>query len=168
MKAQFIQKALENKLVSARKENLRRLSDIEHRLEFVDHVDGIEFINDAKSTDINSTWYSIDCMEKPIIWLISSSQYENDFSLFSEIDTTKLKAIIVMGTDQEGVIAQFKNSVELIGQVNTLEEAVSHAYLVADSGDVVLFSPACSDYENFKHYKDAGQRFRKAVREARL
>ena len=108
MKAQFIQKALENKLVSARKENLRRLSDIEHRLEFVDHVDGIEFINDAKSTDINSTWYSIDCMEKPIIWLISSSQYENDFSLFSEIDTTKLKAIIVMGTDQEGVIAQFK------------------------------------------------------------
>ena len=61
-----------------------------------------------------------------------------------------MKAIIVMGTDQEGVIAQFKNSVELIGQVNTLEEAVSHAYLVADSGDVVLFSPACSDYEKFQ------------------
>lgn len=168
MKTQFIQQALENKLVSARREQLRRLGDIEHRLEFVDEVNGVEFINDAKSTDINSTWYSIDCMEKPIIWIMSSSQYENDYSLFDEIDTTKIKAIIVMGSAQENIKEVFSKSVELIGKVNTLEEAVAHAYLAADAGDVVMFSPACSDYENFKHFKDAGQRFRKAVREERL
>ena len=163
-----IQKALENKLVEARKENVRRLREIEHRLEFVDKVDGVEYINDAKSTDINSTWYSIDCMTRPIVWISSSSEHEEDYSLFNELDHKKIKALIIMGSAQEELKQWFAGSIELIGKVNTVEEAVEHAMLVSDPGDVVLFSPACFDYDNFKHYRDSGQQFRKAVREIQL
>jgi UDP-N-acetylmuramoylalanine--D-glutamate ligase len=165
---QNIQKALEDKLVKARKENLQRMADIEHRLEFVGEVNGAHCINDAKSTDINSTWYSMDCLEAPIIWIASSSQYEDDYELFDEIDARKLKAMIIMGGAKDELEARFQGKVELIGKVNTLNEAVSHAMLIANEGDSVLFSPACSDYDSFKHYKEAGQQFRKAVREEQL
>ena len=96
-RTQTIQKALENKLVVARKENMRRLGNVEHRLEFVDEVNGVEFINDAKATDINSSWYSVDCMEKPVVWIAGSSHLETDLELFSELDAAKIKALIVMG-----------------------------------------------------------------------
>ncbi|MEZ4720620.1 MAG: cyanophycin synthetase [Flavobacteriales bacterium] len=165
---QSVERALENKLVEARKETMRRLGDIEHRLEFVDEVNGVEFVNDAKATDINSTWYSIDCMDRPIVWIVSSSQYEDDYALFGEIDAKKVRALIIMGTAKEEVKKAFENRIELIGHVNTMNEAVAHAILISNEGDVVLFSPACSDYDNFKHYKEAGQQFRKAVRETRL
>lgn len=165
---QSVERALENKLVEARKETMRRLGDIEHRLEFVDEVNGVEFVNDAKATDINSTWYSIDCMDRPIVWIVSSSQYEDDYALFDEIDAKKVRALIIMGTAKEEMKKAFENRIELIGHVNTMNEAVAHAILISEEGDVVLFSPACSDYDNFKHYKEAGQQFRKAVRETRL
>ena len=165
---QNIQKTLEDKLVQARKENLQRMADIEHRLEFVDVVNGVQYINDAKSTDINSTRYSMDCLEAPIIWIVSSNQYEDEYDLFNEIDTRKIKALIIMGGAQEELKKRFESKVELIGTVNTFHEAVSHAMLVSNAGDSVLFSPTCSDYASFKHYKEAGQLFRKAVREAQL
>jgi UDP-N-acetylmuramoylalanine--D-glutamate ligase len=167
-RTQTIQKALENKLVVARKENMRRLGNVEHRLEFVDEVNGVEFINDAKATDINSSWYSVDCMEKPVVWIAGSSHLETDLELFSELDAAKIKALIVMGNAQENVMRAFENRIDLIGRVNTMNEAVAHAILISNEGDAVLFSPACSDYETFKHFKDAGQQFRKAVRETRL
>lgn len=163
-----IQKALEDKLVTARKENLQRLADIEHRLEFVANVNNVEYINDAKATDVNSTWYSMDCLEAPIVWIASSCQYEDEYELFNEIDTRKVKALIVMGSAKQELIKRFEGKIELIGEVNTLHEAVSHAMLISDEGDTVLFSPACSDYDSFKHYKEAGQQFRKAVRETQL
>ena len=163
-----IHKTLEDKLVKARQENLKRMADIEHRLEFVDRVNGVQYINDAKATDINSTWYSMDCLEEPIIWIASSCQYEDDYQLFDEIDTRKVKALIIVGTAKEQLKKCFENRVELIGTVDTLNEAVAHAMLVSNSGDTVLYSPACSDYDTFKHYKEAGQQFRKAVREAQL
>ena len=167
-KVQSIQKALEDRLVNARKENLQRMADIEHRIEFVDTVNGVQYINDAKSTDINSTWYSMDCLESPIIWIASSCQYENKYELFNEIDTRKIKALIVMGGAKEELKKQFEGKIDLIGVVSTLNEAVSHAMLISDKGDTVLFSPACSDYDSLKHYKEAGQQFRKAVREEQL
>ena len=165
---QNIQKTLEDKLVQARKENLQRMADIEHRLEFVDVVNGVQYIDDAKSTDINSTRYSMDCLEAPIIWIASSNQYEDEYDLFNEIDARKIKALIIMGGAQEELKKRFESKVELIGTVNTFHEAVSHAMLVSNAGDSVLFSPTCSDYASFKHYKEAGQLFRKAVREAQL
>lgn len=170
MKSQFqsLQKTLEDKLVQARKENMRRLGDIEHRLEFVDEVNGVEFINDAKACDINSTWYSIDCMERPVVWIVCASEYGDDDVLFDEIDYTKLKAVIVMGRNAEELAQFIGERIELVGRVNTMIEAVAHAALMAEPGDAVLFSPACSDFEHFRNYKDSGQQFRKAVREMRL
>lgn len=165
---QSIERALESKLVEARKETMRRLGDIEHRLEFVDKVNDVEFVNDAKATDINSTWYSIDCISRPIVWIVNSSQYEDDCSLFDEIDAKKVRALIVMGTAKERVEIAFGERIKLIGRVNTMHEAVAHANRIAEAGDVVLFSPACLGYDSFKHYKEAGQQFRKAVRETRL
>ena len=84
---------LDNKLVQAQRANARRLSDIEHRLEYVDSIDGVEYINDAKASDANSSWYSIDSMEAPVIWIISSCSYEEDLSLFYEMDASKVKAV---------------------------------------------------------------------------
>lgn len=170
MKSQFqsLQKTLENKLVQARKENMRRFGDIEHRLEFVEEVNGVEFINDAKACDINSTWYSIDCMERPVVWIVCASEYGDDDVLFDEIDYTKLKAVIVMGRNAAELAQFIGERTELVGRVNTMIEAVAHAALMAEPGDVVLFSPACSDFEHFRNYKDSGQQFRKAVREMRL
>lgn len=163
-----VEKAIEARLVEARKESLRRLGDIEHRLEFVEEYEEVEFINDAKAADLNSTWYSIDCMDKPVVWIMSSTTYEDDYSLFDELDTSKIKAVILMGTNQEVIEERLQGKVELIGKVNTMLEAVSHASLAASKGDVVLYSPAFMDFETNTHYKERGQQFRKAVREMRL
>jgi UDP-N-acetylmuramoylalanine--D-glutamate ligase len=163
-----IQAALENKLVSARKAGLKRMANIEHRLEFVDAFNGVDYINDAKSTDINSTWYSIDCLEEPIIWIASSCQYEEDYQLFDEIDTNKVKALIIMGQAKTELSEKFRGKIDTIALVDSLEEAVSKSTNLAESSDTVLFSPACSDYDSFKHYKEAGQLYRKLVREVQL
>jgi len=170
MKSQFqsLQSTLENKLVQARKENMRRLGDIEHRLEFVDEVNGVEYINDAKACDINSTWYSIDCMERPVVWIVCASQYGDNDELFDEIDYSKLRAVIVLGGKVDELVQFIGERIELVGRVNTMIEAVAHATLMAEQGDAVLFPPACSDFEHFKNYKESGQQFRKAVREMRL
>ncbi|MBT3647372.1 MAG: hypothetical protein HN542_03930 [Flavobacteriales bacterium] len=170
MKSQIetVEQAIEARLVEARKESLKRLGDIEHRLEFVELYEEVEFINDAKAADLNSTWYSIDCMDKPIVWIVSSTTYEEDYSLFDELDTSKIRAVIIMGTNKDPIQEKLEGRVELVGQVNTMIEAVSHATLIADSGDVVLYSPAFSDFEPSTHFKERGQQFRKAVREMRL
>lgn len=155
-------------LVSERRNRLSQLGNIEHRLEYVDSVNGVEYINDAKSTDVNSTWYSLDNLDQRVIWIMSSSQYEEDFEDYAEIDLSNVKALIIMGSNQEVLKNTLSGRVELIGRVNTMMEAVEHAQLVADKGEAVLFSPACSDFDTFRNFKDAGQQFRKAVREMRL
>ncbi len=165
---QNIQKVREGQLVKACKENLQRMADIEYRLEFADEVSGLKCINDVKSTDINSTWYSMDCSEAPMIWIASSSQYEDDYELFDEINARKLKAVIIMGCAKDELEERFRGKVELIGKVNTLNEAVSHAMLITNEGDSVLFSSVCSDYDSSRHYSEAGQQFRKAAREEPL
>lgn len=155
-------------LVSERRNRLSQLGNIEHRLEYVDRVNGVEYINDAKSSDVNSTWYSLDNLDQPVIWIMSSSQFENDMEAYAEVDLHNVKAMIIMGNNQEALRNVFSERIELIGQVNTMMEAVEHAQLIAENGEVVLFSPACSDFDTFKNFKDAGQQFRKAVREMRL
>jgi UDP-N-acetylmuramoylalanine--D-glutamate ligase len=155
-------------LVSERRNRISRLGNVEHRLEYVDRVNGVEYINDAKSSDVNSTWYLLDNINQPVIWIMSSSQLENEMEAYADIDLEKVRAMIIMGSNQEALKNVFSERIELIGQVNTMMEAVEHAQLIANEGEVVLFSPACSDYDTFKNFKDAGQQFRKAVREVRL
>jgi UDP-N-acetylmuramoylalanine--D-glutamate ligase len=163
-----LERKIDQQLVQVRKENIKRLNDIEHRLEYVDMVNGIEYVNDAKAADINSSWYSIDCMEKPIVWIISSCPYEDDYSLFEEIDTDKVKAMVVLGKNPDAIEAIFSGKVQRIQRADDLLDAVAKANTQATEGDLVLYSPAFSDLDEYKHYKENGQAFRKAVREVQL
>lgn len=163
-----LKQRLQNPLVQARKQRLSQLGNIEHRLEYVDTYEGVEYINDAKASDANSTWYSLDCMEKPVVWIMSSSEFEEDLALFYEMDTENVKALIILGTAKTRMEEIFEHKIELVGKVNTVYEAVEHAHLIANQGDVVLFSPACSDFDTYRSYRDCGQQFRKAVREIQL
>ncbi len=163
-----IYRSLEAKIVEARKESVRQMTDIEHRLEFVEEVKGVEYINDAKSTDINSSWYSLDCLEGPIVWIVESCNYEDDLSLYQQMDVENVKALIISGSNPQSVEDAFKGSVSLIGHVGNIHEATHHASLIAEEGDTVLYSPSCSDFDQYVNYKEKGQRFRKAVREMQL
>ena len=156
-----IEKALDQQLIRARKENIRRLNDIEHRLEYVDTFEGVEYVNDAKAADINSSWYSLDCMEKPVVWIVSSCNYEDDYSLFYEIDTAKVKALVVLGPNQKAVEEVFKGKVKTIARAEHLENALRLAKSFSVDSDVVLYSPAFSDFDQYSHYKERGQQFRK-------
>ncbi len=163
-----LEKKIDRQLVQVRKENIKRLNDIEHRLEYVDMVNGVEYVNDAKAADINSSWYSIDCMEKPVVWIISSCPYEDDYSLFDEIDTDKVKALVVLGKNPTAIEAVFQGKVNSIQRAKDVLDAVAKANTTAAQGDIVLYSPAFSDLDEYKHYKENGQAFRKAVREVQL
>lgn len=163
-----IEHSLDAKIIEAAKENRKRLGDIEHRLEYVDTFDGVEYINDAKATDINSTWYSIDCLAQPLIWIAESSSDVEDLELYREIEMDHVKAIIISGSNPDPLMEILSEKVELLGKVNTIYEAVEQASHIATEGDMVLYSPSCSDFDNYKSFKERGQLFRKAVREIQL
>jgi len=162
-----IEQKVEDQLVKARKQNVQRLSDIEHRLEFVAEVNGVEYVNDAKAADMNSTWYSIDCMEKPIIWIVSSSNYDEDYELMGEIDQSGIKAVVILGANPEKVKERL-SQVQQLEVAQDVHEAVRIGMRIAQEGEVVLYSPACTDLKVYTPYKENGQRFRKAVREVQL
>jgi UDP-N-acetylmuramoylalanine--D-glutamate ligase len=166
--AKQLEQALDQRLIQARKESIRRLNDIEHRLEFVDVIEGVEYINDAKADDANSSWYSIDCMERQVVWIISSCKFETDYSLFYEMDASRVKALVVLGGNQGAVENVFRGRVKTIARAEHMDNALRLAKSFSISGDVVLYSPAFSDMENFTPYKERGQLFRKAVREMQL
>jgi UDP-N-acetylmuramoylalanine--D-glutamate ligase len=170
MKSQsaILESKVNERLIAARKQSIRRLGDIEYRLEYVDVVNGVEYVNDAKATDLNSTWYSLDCMEKPVIWILSSSEDDADYSLMNEIDVSNIKAFIVIGNHFEKVQASMRAASKPIIQSGSILDATKAAQKLSNQGDVVLFSPGFSDLENFTHYKEHGQQFRKAVREMQL
>lgn len=156
------------RLVSQQKQNIRRLGEIEHRLEFVDVVDGVEYVNDAKATDLNSTWYSLECMDQSVIWIMGSSSDDRDYDLMNDIDVNNIKAFVITGQHHEKVRASLQNVKQPCIQCDSILDAAIAAKEIANSGDVVLYSPGFSDLENFTHFKEQGQAFRKAVREMRL
>lgn len=155
-------------IVAERTLRLAQLRNIEHRLEFVDEFNGVEYINDAKASDINSTWYSIENINRPIIWIVSSTCHENDCSMYDEIPLDNVKAVFVLGSNKEALKNAFTERVARAVSVDSIENAVKLAAKAAQDGDAVLFSPSCDDFETFKNFKDSGQRFRKAVREIRM
>lgn len=157
----------ENKLVQARRKSLEEFGNIEHRLELVDVIDGVDFINDSKATDVNSSWYSLYYMNQPVVWIIGNSELETDYSLFSEIAMDKVKAIVCLGGNNILINNALSGKVESILEAADLQEAVVRAKSQAEEGDVVLFSPACSSFDLFQNYKDRGHQFRKSVGDLR-
>ncbi|MBN4062047.1 MAG: hypothetical protein COA57_02710 [Flavobacteriales bacterium] len=156
-------RTLESQLLKARESSVAEFGNIEHRLEFVAEVNGVEYINDSKATDFNSTWYSLEFMAKPVIWIVGVSENEQDYSLFSELVENRVKSIICLGGKSEKLLGTLVFDRELISDAETMEDAVEAAECIAKDGDLVLFSPACSSFDLFQNYKDRGQQFRKAV-----
>lgn len=156
------------KLIDIRKETIREsLSDfhnIDHRLELVGNVHGIEFINDSKATNVNSTWYALESMNNPVILILGGVDKGNDYSMLNDLVKEKVKAIICLGADNKKIIKAFGGMVETIVEANSAKEAVAHAYKIGKKGDTVLLSPACASFDLFENYEDRGTQFKQAVR----
>lgn len=156
------------KLVEIRKETIREsLSDfhnIDHRLEVVGNVHGIEFINDSKATNVNSTWYALESMNNPVILILGGVDKGNDYSMLNDLVKEKVKAIICLGTDNKKIIKAFSGIVDTILEAHSAKEAVAQSYKLGKKGDTVLLSPACASFDMFENYEDRGTQFKQAVR----
>jgi UDP-N-acetylmuramoylalanine-D-glutamate ligase len=128
-------------------------------------VRGIEFINDSKATNVNSTWYALESMEKPTVLILGGVDKGNDYALLTELVKEKVKAIICMGVDNRKIHEAFGHVVNPIVNTESAVEAVHAAFHFAEKGDVVLLSPACASFDLFKNYEDRGKQFKQAVKE---
>lgn len=146
------------------RESLGDFTAVEHRLESVCKVNGIEFINDSKATNINSTWYALECQTTPVIWIVGGVDKGNDYSQVALLVKDKVKAIICLGVDNEKIHRAFEGIVETIVDTTSAEEAVRTAYYLGKKGDTVLLSPACASFDLFESYEDRGRQFKAAVR----
>ncbi|MEP7278308.1 MAG: UDP-N-acetylmuramoyl-L-alanine--D-glutamate ligase [Bacteroidota bacterium] len=147
------------------REAIESFETLEHRMEHVSTVRGVEFINDSKATNVNSTWYALESMEKPTILILGGVDKGNDYSLLLELVKEKVKAIVCMGLDNRKIHEAFGKDVALIVNTERAAEAVHAAFHFAEKGDVVLLSPACASFDLFKNYEDRGRQFKEAVRE---
>ncbi len=147
------------------RESLSNFHGVEHRLEPVLKVHGIEFINDSKATNVNSTWYALESVSNNLIWIASGLDKGNDYSILEELVRKKVKAIICLGKDNEKIHKAFGEIIETIIDVQSASEAVKTAYYLAKKGDSVLLSPACASFDLFDNYEDRGNQFKQAVRE---
>jgi UDP-N-acetylmuramoylalanine--D-glutamate ligase len=135
---------------------------LEHRLQSLGEVQKIEFINDSKATNVNSTWYALESIQKPLIWIAGGVDKGNDYTELVEMVSTKVKAIICLGLDNRKLHEAFARHVDLMVNCRSMPEAVRMAYHLGDAGDAVLLSPACASFDLFENYEDRGNRFKQA------
>jgi UDP-N-acetylmuramoylalanine--D-glutamate ligase len=149
-----------------RKEKIREavqdFHGLEHRMEYVSMIRGVEFINDSKATNVNSTWYALESMTKPTILILGGVDKGNDYSLLADMVKEKVKAIICLGIDNKKIHEAFPDNVMV--DAASAPEAVQMSFHLANKGDVVLLSPACASFDLFKNYEDRGNQFKQAVR----
>lgn len=160
--------AITGNVLNIRKEIIREsLTDfqgVEHRLEHVITVCGVEFINDSKATNVNSTWYALECMETEVVWIAGGIDKGNDYSELFQIVEQKVKAIVCLGKDNRKLLEAFTDKVPTIVEVSSMEEAVRSSYYLASKGDTVLLSPACASFDLFTNYEDRGRQYKMTVR----
>lgn len=147
------------------KESLSDFQNVAHRLEPVGVVRGIQFINDSKATNVNSTWYALESMTQPVILILGGQDKGNDYSTLLELVKRKVKAIVCLGVDNRNIISAFEHDVRTIIETDSADAAVKAAYLLGAPGDVVLLSPACASFDLFENFEDRGQQFKDAVRD---
>ena len=147
------------------RESLSDFKGVEHRLERFLKVHGIEFINDSKATNVNSTWYALESLNKPIVWIAGGVDKGNDYSDLTELVRTKVKAIVCLGVDNRKIKEAFIDIVPDIVETQDMQDAVRSAYYLAKDGETVLLSPACASFDLFENYEDRGRQFKMAVRQ---
>jgi UDP-N-acetylmuramoylalanine--D-glutamate ligase len=146
------------------RESMSNFHNMEHRLESVSKVNGVEYINDSKATNVNSTWYALESMDKPVIWIAGGVDKGNDYADLKPLVKEKVKLIICMGLDNIKIHRAFQSDVDMIINTSSAKEAVHVASRMASSGDAVLLSPACASFDLFDSYEDRGRKFKNAVR----
>jgi UDP-N-acetylmuramoylalanine--D-glutamate ligase len=147
------------------REAVQSFESLEHRMEYVSTVRGVEFINDSKATNVNSTWYALESMQKPVVLILGGIDKGNDYSLMRDLVKEKVKAIVCMGLDNRKIHDAFQNDVPVIVDTSSAVEAVKNSFQLAAKGDIVLLSPACASFDLFKNYEDRGKQFKEAVRD---
>lgn len=146
------------------RESLEDFVNVEHRLEFVAKVNGIEFINDSKATNVNSTWFALESMDKPTVWIVGGVDKGNDYAELMDLVRDKVKAIICMGVDNKKLLEAFSGVIPTIVEARSAMEAVAYGYRLAKKDETVLLSPACASFDLFENYEDRGNQFKSAVR----
>ncbi len=145
------------------KESLSDFKGLNHRLESITRIKGVEYINDSKATNVNSTWYALESMSKPVVWIAGGIDKGNDYSVLEPLVRKKVKALVCLGADNTKLHAAFSRHVDVIVNTSSMQDAVKMAYQLANSGDAVLLSPACASFDLFENYEDRGDKFRDAV-----
>ena len=146
------------------RQSLEDFVNVEHRLEFVAKINGVEFINDSKATNINSTWFALESMEKPTVWIVGGVDKGNDYNELMTLVDEKVKAIICLGEDNHKIKEAFESKVDTLVEARNAVEAVAYAYRLALKNESVLLSPACASFDLFDNYEDRGNQFKQAVR----
>lgn len=155
-------------ILNIRKDSIRKslhdFTNLEHRLEKVITVAGVDYINDSKATNVNSTWYALETMEQPVVWIVGGIDKGNDYSLLQDLVAKKVKYIVCLGKDIIKIHKAFVKDVDMIVNAASMQEAVDTANHLANKGDVVLLSPACASFDLYENYEDRGNQFKQNVR----
>ena len=146
------------------KRSIYDFSPVEHRLEPVREVEGVLYINDSKATNVDSVWYALESMTRPVVWIAGGTDKGNDYTPLKEFARAKVKALVCMGLDNEKLVREFTDVVPQVVSTASLDEAMRAAVAAAEKGDVVLLSPACASFDLFKNYENRGELFKEWVR----
>lgn len=145
------------------RESLSNFQGVEHRLEQVLKIQNVQYVNDSKATNINSTFYALDSMKTPTVWIVGGVDKGNDYSELMSLVREKVKAIVCLGVDNRKILDAFDNVVDVMVETTSMQEAVKVAQKLAEKGDTVLLSPACASFDLFESYEDRGKQFKNAV-----
>jgi len=145
------------------RESLTNFQGVEHRLEKVLKIQGVQYINDSKATNVNSVFYALDSMNTPTVWIVGGVDKGNDYDELMPLVREKVKAIVCLGVDNTKIINAFNNVVDVMVETTSMSEAVQLAQRLAEKGDSVLLSPACASFDLFENYEDRGKQFKQAV-----
>ena len=145
------------------RESLASFQGVPHRLEKVSKIQGVQYINDSKATNVNATFFALESMSQPTVWIVGGVDKGNDYTELFSLVREKVKAIICLGTDNTKIIKHFEGLVDFIYETGSMDQAVSTASQLAEAGDTVLLAPACASFDLFKNYEDRGDQFKQAV-----
>ncbi|MEI7499819.1 MAG: hypothetical protein WCK84_05165 [Bacteroidota bacterium] len=146
------------------KDSFSAFQQVEHRLETVAIIHGMEFINDSKSSNINATWFALENISRPVIWIVGGVESGNDYSILLQLVRQNVKGIVCLGLDNSRIHEAFDELLLPMADVVTMDDAVQAAYYMGNNGDVILLSPACASFDIFENFEERGKAFRKAVK----
>ncbi|WP_010180430.1 UDP-N-acetylmuramoyl-L-alanine--D-glutamate ligase [Aquimarina agarilytica] len=159
--------AMSARLIGIRKQTIREsltnFQGVEHRLEMVLKINNVQYINDSKATNVNATYFALEAVKTPVVWIVGGVDKGNDYSELYKLVNEKVKAIICLGVDNSRIVASFENCVDTIVETQSMQEAVKIAYALGERNDTVLLSPCCASFDLFKNYEDRGDQFKTAV-----